>query len=184
MNQRRGFEKLNCETSHLSLFRGDTPKIEKLILEQDVLYVGGGNTRNLITLWKNWGLDKFIHKAYKKGTILAGISAGSICWFEQGLTDSIPGSLTSLKCLGWLKGSNCPHYDGEVERRPSYHRLLAKGLIKPGLATEDSVCAHYQNEKLIEVVNSVAGKRAYNLTKKAKKVIESPIEPRFLGAKQ
>lgn len=80
-----------------------------------------------------------LREAWESGMILAGLSAGSICWFESGVTDSIPGSLITLKCLGFLKGSNCPHYDGEKERRPSYHRLLSVGLISDGYATDDGV---------------------------------------------
>jgi dipeptidase E len=158
------FKKHQCVPSHLSLFNGHTSEIEKFILDQDVLYVGGGNTRNLLTLWIDWGLDKFIKKAYEQGTVLAGLSAGSICWFEQGVTDSIPGRLSSLQCLGWLKGSNCPHYDGETERRPSYHRLMTKNEILPGVATEDGVAAHFINEKLVDYVSSHHDKKAYSVS--------------------
>jgi len=175
------FKKFKCTPSHLSLFRGHTAEIEKFVLDQDILYVGGGNTRNLLTLWKDWGLDAAIRKAYENGTVLAGISAGSICWFEQGVTDSVPGRLSSLKCLGWLKGSNCPHYDGEAERRPSYHRLLKNGEILHGLATEDSVAAHYVNEELHGIISSQPGKKAYSLTLKNGEPMEEVIVPRYLG---
>ena len=119
------FEKKKCAASHLSLFRGETGKIEKLILSQDILYVGGGNTRNMLVLWKEWKLDTAIIKAYQNGTVLAGVSAGSICWFEQGLTDSIPKQLTKIDCLGILKGSNCPHFDGEPKRRPTFKKTYS-----------------------------------------------------------
>lgn len=177
------FRKLDCVPSHLSLFRGHTAEIESFILAQDILYVGGGNTRNLLTLWKDWGLDTSIRKAYERGTVLAGISAGSICWFEQGVTDSVPGRLSSLKCLGWLNGSNCPHYDGEIERRPSYHQLLKNGEILPGLATEDGVAAHYINEELKELVSSHPEKKAYSLTFKNGEPIEEVRLPKYLGGK-
>ncbi|MBK9324449.1 MAG: GNAT family N-acetyltransferase [Bdellovibrionaceae bacterium] len=175
------FKKLNCVPTHLSLFRGHTAEIEKFILDQDVLYVGGGNTRNLLTLWKDWGLDTAIRKAYERGTVLAGISAGSICWFEQGVTDSVPGQLSSLRCLGWLKGSNCPHYDGEAERRPSYHRLLKSGEILQGLATEDGVAAHYVNEELKDLVSSHPEKKAYSLNLKKGEPVEVSHSPKYLG---
>ncbi|RUR78715.1 Type 1 glutamine amidotransferase-like domain-containing protein [Chlorogloeopsis fritschii PCC 9212] len=122
------FVKLSCAPSHLSLFQPPTADLRSFVLEQDIIYVGGGNTKNLITLWKEWGLDNILREARESGVILSGLSAGSICWFEEGVTDSIPGQLTKLKCLGFLKGSNCPHYDGEPERKPSYHRLLSEGL--------------------------------------------------------
>lgn len=175
------FKKHDCIPSHLSLFRGHTAEIEKFILEQDVLYVGGGNTRNLLALWRNWGVDGFIRKAYERGTVLAGVSAGSICWFEQGVTDSVPGSLSSLECLGWLKGSNCPHYDGEAERRPSYHRLLRSGEIAPGLATEDSVAAHFINETLSGFVCSHPEKKAYSVVLKNGEPVEEVFTPTYLG---
>lgn len=175
------FKKHNCAPSHLSLFRGHTPEIEKFILEQDVLYVGGGNTRNLLTLWKDWGVDKAIRRAYENGTVLAGISAGSICWFEQGVTDSVPGKLSSLNCLGWLKGSNCPHYDGEAERRPRYHELLKNGEICDGLATDDGVGAHYINEEISGFVSSHPSKRAYSLSCNRGEVIEEIHMPQYLG---
>lgn len=175
------FSKLNCTPTHLSLFRGHTPDFESLILDQDVLYVGGGNTRNLLTLWRDWGLDLAIRKAYENGTVLAGISAGSICWFQQGVTDSIPGRLSSLNCLGWLNGSNCPHYDGEVKRRPSYHRLLITGEILPGIATEDGVAVHFVDERIKSFVSSHPEKKAYSLELKNGDVVEEVIPAMYLG---
>jgi peptidase E/N-acetylglutamate synthase-like GNAT family acetyltransferase len=175
------FSKHHCQPSHLSLFKGHTSAIEDFILDQDILYVGGGNTKNLLALWKEWGLDQAIRKAYERGTVLAGISAGSICWFEQGVTDSIPGALTSLNCLGWLKGSNCPHYDGESERREAYHRLLKNGSILPGLATEDGVAAHFINEELHELVSSHPEKKAYSLILRHGETFEEAHQPRYLG---
>ena len=134
------FKRKKCIPSHLSLFNGHTSETEKLILSQDILYVGGGNTRNMLVLWKEWKLNKAILKAYKNGTVLCGISAGSICWFEQGLTDSVPNELNKLDCLGILKGSNCPHFDGEEKRRPSYIKLIGTGKMKNGIAADDG-CA-------------------------------------------
>ena len=156
-------KKFNCEPSHVSLFSGTGPDLRSPIIGQDVIYVHGGNTRNLLTLWKDWGVDSLMREAYEQGTILSGWSAGSICWFEEGVTDSIPGSLTSLKCLGILKGSNCPHYDGEAERRPSYHQLLLEGKISGGVAADDRVALHYINGNLEHVFsNSIDGK-AYSV---------------------
>lgn len=165
----------------LSLFRGHTAEIEKFVFSQDVLYVGGANTRDLLTLWKDWGLDAAIRKAYENGTVLAGISAGSICWFEQGATDSVPGRLSSLKCLGWLKGSNCPHYDGEAERRTSFRQLLKCGDILPGLATEDGVAAHFINEELKGLVSSHPEKKAYSLHLKDGECVEEVHLAEYLG---
>lgn len=177
----RSFRRYDCEPTHLSLFRGHTAEIEKFILEQDIFYVGGGNTRNLLTLWRDWGVDRFLRRAYENGAVLAGISAGSLCWFEQGVTDSVPGRLSSLPCLGWLKGSNCPHYDGEKERRPSYHRLMKNGEIGPGLATDDGVAAHFIDEKLSGFVSSHPEKRAYRVETRDGAIVETEIQPAYLG---
>ncbi len=177
------FKKQNCEPSYLSLFKGSTSEIESFVLEQDILYVGGGNTRNLIALWKEWQLDQMIRKAYEQGAILSGISAGSICWFEQGVTDSIPGKLTALTCLGFLTGSNCPHYDGEKERRPSYQRLLKQGFIKEGIAAEDGVGLHFVNEELFKVISSHPDKSAYQLLLKNGEPEENEMRSEYLGGK-
>jgi dipeptidase E len=108
----------------------------------------------MIALWREWKLDLFLRAAWKAGRVLSGISTGAICWFEQGLTDSIPGKLTSLSCLGFLSGSCAPHYDGECARRPSFHRLIGAGKIISGVAIDDGAAIHYINSKLVRVVSS------------------------------
>lgn len=175
------FKKHRCVPSHLSLFKGHTAAIEDFILDQDIIYVGGGNTRNLLTLWRDWRVDVALRKAYENGTVMAGISAGSICWFEQGVTDSVPGKLTSLNCLGWLKGSNCPHYDGESNRRPSYHRLLKLNEIVAGIATEDGVAAHFINENLHTLVASHPERQAYAVGLNNGEPFEEPQVAKYLG---
>lgn len=170
-----------CVPRHLSLFNPPTSDLKSFVFEQDIIYVGGGNTKNLIALWKEWGLDQVLREAWESGMILAGLSAGSICWFEEGLTDSIPGSLITLKCLGFLKGSNCPHYDGEKERRPSYHRLLSVGLISDGYATDDGVGLHFIGEQLEKIVSSRPHAKAYRLERRGEAVTELTLEPTYLG---
>jgi dipeptidase E len=146
------------------------------------LYVGGGNTKSLIALWKEWELDRILKEAGENGIILAGLSAGSICWFEQGVTDSIPGQLFVLQCLGLLKGSNCPHYDSEPERRPAYHQLLSQGLISPGYATDDNVGLHFVGDKLEKIVSSRPQAKAYRVEKLDETVTETVLEPIYLGS--
>ncbi len=175
------FNKLPCTPSHLSLFDPPTADLKSFILEKDIIYVGGGNTKNLIALWKEWGLDSILKEAWEKGIILCGLSAGSICWFDRGVTDSIPGKLTSLECLGFLEGSNCPHYDGEPERKPAYHRLLSTGEISPGYATDDGVGLHFVGEKLKKIVSSRPQAKAYRLEKIRDTVKETPLETIYLG---
>ncbi len=155
------FNEKQCEPSHLSLFKGHTNRIEEFVLQQDVIYVGGGNTRNMLVLWREWELDKMLLKAYQNGTILCGLSAGAICWFEEGLTDSVPTELNRLACLGILEGSNCPHFDGESERQKAYEDKVRSGEIKAGIACDDSVGLHFVDEKLEQVVASTSNSFAY-----------------------
>lgn len=174
------FNSKKCLPTHLSLFAGNTDKIEEFILDQDILYVGGGNTRNLLVLWKEWGLDQILRKAYEQGTILSGISAGSICWFEEGLTDSIPNQLNKLDCLGFLKGSNCPHFDGQPERQAIYRQKIEHGEMKGGIACDDGVALHFVNEQLERIVSSQKNKRAFQYEMKGE-LIESVLEAEFLN---
>jgi dipeptidase E len=175
------FKKFRCRPTHLFLLRPSTPDLEGFVMEQDVIYVGGGNTKNLMALWKAWTLDDILRKAWREGVMLAGISAGSICWFELGVTDSIPGKLTPLECLGFLKGSNCPHYDSEKERRPSFQRLVAKGMISAGLAADDGVALHFEGDRFVGAVSSRPNALAYQVTRKKNKAEEILIQPRYLG---
>jgi dipeptidase E len=175
------FEKYQCQPSHLSLFKPPTRDLESFLLEKDIIYVGGGNTKNLLVLWKEWGIDSILNKAWEQGVVLAGISAGSICWFEEGVTDSFGEELEPLKCLGFLKGSNCPHYDGEANRKSSYQELVAKGKIKSGFATDDGVALHYIDQELSKIVSSRPNAKAYKVYFD-KTVKEIEIETKFLGA--
>lgn len=175
------FEKRQCRPSHLSLFKPPTRDLEGFVLDKDILYVGGGNTKNLLVLWREWGLDSILMKAWEQGIILAGISAGSICWFEEGVTDSYGDKLEPLKCLGFLKGSNCPHYDGETDRRPSYHELVASNKIGPGIAADDGVAIHYIEQDIFKIVSSRPAAKAYKVYYD-KKVKEVELETEYLGS--
>ncbi|MDM5315283.1 peptidase E [Fictibacillus sp. b24] len=173
----KAFEAENCVPSHLSLF---SPPIDlkDFVNQQDIFYVGGGNTKNLLALWKEWGLDVLLNTAYEDGKLLAGLSAGSLCWFEEGVTDSF-GPLTKLECLGFLSGSHCPHYDGEAERRPAYHGLIENGL-KPGFAADDGAALHFIDGKLHKVVSSRENAKAYYVEKQGEEVAERELETLFL----
>lgn len=174
------FQNQECQPSHLSLFKPPTKDLESFILEKDIIYVGGGNTKNLLALWKEWGLDSILRKAWEQGVILAGISAGSICWFEEGVTDSFGGGLEPLDCLGFLKGSNCPHYDGESDRRPTYQQLVASQKIKQGLAADDGVAIHFINQEIKKIVSSRPNAKAYQVFFEGK-VIEKELETVYLA---
>ena len=119
------FSKLDCKPTHLDFFKR-TPNLEKLILSQDVIFVGGGNTKSMLSVWREWGLHDILRTAYDNGTIMSGVSAGAICWFEKGITDSWADQLNIIDCLGFTKGNCCPHYDEECERRPSLIQFLKK----------------------------------------------------------
>lgn len=173
----KAFEAENCEPSHLSLFSPPLD-LKDFVEKQDIFYVGGGNTKNLLALWKEWGLDVLLKKAYEDGKLLAGLSAGSLCWFEEGVTDSF-GPFTKLHCLGFLSGSHCPHYDGEAERRPAYHRLIEKGL-KPGYAADDGAALHFIDGKLHRAVSSRENAKAYFVEKQGGEAAEREIEILFL----
>ncbi|MEY8749832.1 Type 1 glutamine amidotransferase-like domain-containing protein [Alkalicoccobacillus gibsonii] len=150
----RAFKEKSCTPTHLSLFDANFTDLEAFVLEQDIVYVGGGSTRNMMVLWKEWGLDVILVQAYQKGLICAGLSAGAICWFEQGLTDPLNGPLYPINGLGLLKGSVCPHYDGEVKRRPAYEEFIHEGKMIEGYGINDGTALHFINEELYRSVQS------------------------------
>ncbi len=176
------FRQYDCEPSHLSLYRPPTSDLQSFILEKDIIYVGGGNTKNLLALWREWGLDRILKNAWESGIVLSGVSAGSICWFEEGVTDSFGVKLDRIPCLGLLPGSNCPHYDGETQRRPTFHRLLAENRIGAGLAADDGVALHFVGTVLMAVVSSRPAARAYRLGMGENGVVEEEIVPQYLGS--
>jgi dipeptidase E len=140
---------LECRPRHLRLF-GPTNRLrnfEEQLLGADVIFVPGGNTLNMLGVWRAQGVDLLLRKAWEQGTVLAGESAGMICWFEQGVTDSRPGALGSMPCLGWLPGSACPHYNNP-QRRPAYHALMGRGEIRAGLACEDGAGVLFEDTRL------------------------------------
>jgi dipeptidase E len=173
------FLKLGCRPSHLSFFKR-TPDLRALLLNQDVIFVGGGNTKSMLAVWREWGVAEILREAWEAGIVLAGVSAGAICWFKQGVTDSWAGGLRPLDCLGFLPGSCCPHYDGEAERRPSYHRLLANGEIGPGVAIEDWTGIHFIGTELFRVICSKRGARAYSMRAVYGSVQEVPLPAQYL----
>ena len=175
------FLKLGCRPSVLTLFKR-TPDLRSFLLNQDVIYVGGGNTKSLLAVWHDWGLPEILREAWESGIVLAGVSAGAICWFEQGLTDSFSDQLWPLDCLGFLPGSCCPHYDGEAQRRPSYHRLLAAGEISAGVAIEDWTGVHFKDTEVYKVVSSKRGARAYSVRAVYGSVQEVALVSEFLEA--
>ena len=171
-----------AERSHLSLFHRVVPDIHGLLLSQDVILVGGGNTANMLAVWRVHGVDQALRAAWDAGVVLCGGSAGSLCWFECGTTDSFDlNRLQPLRDgLGFLPGSHCPHYDGEQQRRPLYHRLISEGF-PPGYAIDDGAAVHFAGEQVAEVVTGRPGATAYRVELRDGRVVETPLEARLLG---
>lgn len=171
-----------AEASHLPLFIRTEADIEGFLLEQDVLYVGGGNTENMLAVWRVHGVDRVLRRAWESGIVLTGLSAGSLCWFETGTTDSF-GELTALSTgLGFLPGSHSPHYDGEPTRRPTYHRMVAEGVLPAGYAAEDGAALVFKGTELSEVVTSRPTARGYRVERGAAgDAVETELPARYLG---
>jgi dipeptidase E len=146
------------------------------VLDHDVVFVPGGNTANMLAIWRVHGFDAILREAWASGVVLAGWSAGAICWFEAGVTDSFGPQLAGMECLGFLPGSACPHYDGEELRRPRYAELLREGF-PPGVAIDDGVAARFEATELVEVVTARDGATAYRVTAGG----EEPLEARLLA---
>jgi peptidase E len=173
------FGALGARTRDLPFFQR-TPDLHRLVMEQDAIYVGGGNTKSMLAVWRDWGLVPILKEAYDAGIVLGGQSAGAICWFDQGVTDSWADRLRPLDCMGFLPGSCCPHYDGEAERRPAYHALIQQGQVQPGHAIDDRVAVHFHNGRLEKVVSKKSGSAAYYVSVNAGQVREDAIAPTLL----
>lgn len=177
------FSRLCCEPTHLSLFRRERDELGAFLRNQDIIYVGGGNTANMLSVWRTHGVDELLRDAWSRGVILAGLSAGSLCWFEAGVTDSLGTTLAPLyDGLGLISGSHCPHYDGEENRRPAYREMVKSGELPDGIAADDGVALYYEGEALTEVVTSRPGAAAWQLRRGERGVEEERIEARTLNA--
>jgi peptidase E len=150
---------------------------------QDLIWVMGGSTANLLSLWRLHGLDQILRQCWQAGVVLAGVSAGSLCWHVGGTTDSFGPELRAVTDgLAFLPWSNCPHYDAEEQRRPLYHRLIADGALSPGYATDNGVGLHYRGTEMVEAVTEVIGAGAYFVERSVDgSVKETRIEPRPLA---
>jgi len=169
------FEKLPCRPTHLALTNQQTPDAISVILENDIIYVGGGNTREMLAIWRQCGLDQALKQAWQAGKILCGISAGAICWFEQAISDSeVEGELHPLKCLGFLPGTASPHYD-EPGRRETFHRCLLSGDVSEGYGIDNSAALHFEGTKLVNVVVSRPDARAYHVALLDGRVVEAVV---------
>ena len=169
------FSKLNCNPVHLDFFKR-TPNLEKLISEQDAIFVGGGNTKSMLAVWKDWGLDELLHKAYKVGVVMSGVSAGANCWFERSVVDSWEEDLKVIDCMGFVKGSYCPHYDEEPLRRPAVKKFLQDNIFEGCYASEGNAALHIKNESDYLSINFGKDKNSYLVSLAEGKVKEVPFE--------
>jgi peptidase E len=171
-----------AECTHLALFERTVTDIRAFLLHQDLIWVGGGNTANMLAVWRIHGVDRVLREAWEAGTILCGGSAGSLCWFECGTTDSFDvNRLAPLHDgLGFLPGSHCPHYDGEAQRRPLYHRLIAEGF-PAGYAIDDEAAIRFVGTEVAEVVSARSGATAYRVELRDGEVVETALAARSIG---
>jgi len=169
------FSKLQCNPNHLSFFKR-TPDLQKLISEQDVIFVGGGNTKSMLAVWREWQLDEHLRDAYNKGVVMSGVSAGAICWFHQGITDSWESELKVMPCLEFVDGVCCPHYDEEPERRPATKKLLTNNVHQEIIGIEGGCALHIQDGNTFKAVRFSDNKNSYRVTAQDNKIVESPIE--------
>ena len=174
-----------CEPSVVSLFRlGLEPvPLREHLLAQDVVYVGGGSMINLLALWRAHGVDAILREAWQAGIVLAGLSAGSMCWFEGGITTGT-GRLRPAGGLGFLPGSNSVHYDGEPERRPAFLEAIAAGALPSGYGVQDGVGLLFRGTRLAEVVAARPGLRAYRVDAADGAAREHELEPRVLAGRE
>ena len=169
------FDSLGCKTSHLDFFKR-TIKIKEHIDNQDIIFVGGGNTKSMLAVWKDWGLDNILKNAYENGTIMSGVSAGAICWFEKGITDSWKDHQSILPCLSFVKGVCCPHYDEEPERIPYVKEILQEKKINKCIAIEGFCALHLINDEPRYSINFGKENKCYEVTHKNSKIIHSQIK--------
>jgi dipeptidase E len=163
-----------ADVTHLKTFPWPPAGLRDLVLSQDAICVGGGNTANMLAIWRVHGIDALMREAWEQGIVLWGASAGMICWFEHGVTDSFGPQLDAMECLGFLPGSACPHYDGEAQRRPRYRALVDDGLPE-GLAADDGVGLHFTGTELTEIVSCRPGAAAYRVTRSGEERLE-PVQ--------
>ena len=184
----RNFVRKDCTPTDLTLWGGptlprqpeNTSDLAAFLAEQDVIYVGGGNTANLLALWRTHDLARLLEQAWRAGTILCGVSAGMICWFRASVTDSFGGLAALNDGLGFLPYSACPHYDGDPARRPTYQRLVAAGM-EGGYAADDGAALWFEGTALREVVSSRPAAAGYRVELRDGAIAEERLPARYLG---
>ena len=167
------FTRFNCIPSHIDFFRR-TIDIYDHIMSQDVVFVGGGNTKSMLAVWRDWGMDNILKNAYDKGVIMSGVSAGAICWFTSGITDSWDNQLQILPCLDFIKGVCCPHYDEEPSRIPYVKKLITEKKLTNCISIEGGSALHCIDGIPIKNVSFKNSKNSYNVSFEDNKIIHKP----------
>ena len=164
LNFYRAFSKLDCITTHIDFF-SRTENLEEKVFDQDIIYVGGGNTKSMLAVWKEWNLDEILRNAYEKGIVMSGVSAGAICWFEKGITDSFANKLNIINCLGIIDGNACPHFDEEKEREPYVIDVIQREIIESCICIEGNCALHIKNGFEYSSIDFGNGKKSFKITK-------------------
>jgi dipeptidase E len=170
----------SIQDSFISSYKQDR-SWEEVLLSQDAIVASGGNTLNQQAIWKAQGIDVILRKAWEQGIVLGGASAGSLCWFEEGTTDSRPKELSTVKCLGFLKGSHSPHYDKEAPRRPLYMQLIASGKMKPGYACYNAAGIYFEGNVVKRVVCTDPAAKVFRVTRVGDTAQETPLQPELIS---
>ena len=169
------FTRLKCLPSHIEFFNR-TIDLQSHISQQDIIFVGGGNTKSMLAIWRDWGMSELLYKAYKKGVIMSGVSAGAICWFTNGITDSWDNKLRILPCLDFIKGTCCPHYDEEASRIPYVKEVLLNKEISSCYSIEGGAAMHFINGIPYKNVSFKTNKNTYNVLLENKNIVEKPYD--------
>ena len=169
------FTQLNCIPSHLEFFKR-TVDINEHIMNQDIIFVGGGNTKSMLAIWNDWGMNNILKEAYNKGIIMSGVSAGAICWFSRGITDSWDNRLEILPCLNFVNGTCCPHYDEEPKRIPYVEKIIKQNKIINCISIEGGSAMHFVDGNPFTNVSFMSSKNSYNVYYEKNEVIQKPYK--------
>ena len=169
------FSRLSCKPTHIEFF-SRTINIKNHIMDQDVVFVGGGNTKSMLAIWNEWGMGNVLNDAYNEGVIMTGVSAGAICWFTSGITDSWQNELRILPCLDFISGTCCPHYDEEPSRIPYVKKILLEKKVSNVISIEGGSAIHFIDGKPFKNVSFKNNKNTYNVFCDNKRIVESPFD--------
>ncbi len=169
------FNRLNCIPTHFEFFKR-TSNIHNHIMNQDVVFVGGGNTKSMIAIWNDWGMSNLLNDAYNEGVVMSGVSAGAICWFTNGITDSWDKDLRILPCLDFIRGTCCPHYDEELSRIPYVKKILFEQKVTNCISIEGGAAMHFIDGKPFKNVSFNKNKNTYNVYIDNNNIVEIPYD--------